>query len=179
MTSIPNWEAISKKLQQESKAGLIQLIQELTAVSPEAQRYLQTRYLKGTTADQIAPYRQVIQEQFVTSDWNNTLSWNFAGVQKAIDDYAQSSRGDEVGMAELLVAALETAVKFANNFNLQDDDFDNSITELADRCTNHFQDYEHLLPTYKRRIEKIQKIGSDLGYYALDESLDDLTSPYR
>lgn len=58
--NIFNWAAISSKLQQEKKAALIQLVQELTAVSPEAQRYLQTRYLKGTTAEQITPYRQVI-----------------------------------------------------------------------------------------------------------------------
>jgi hypothetical protein len=75
--------------------------------------------------------------------------------------------------------ALEAAVKFADSLNLQDDDFDNDITELADRCTDHLQTYDHLLPTYKRRIQKIQKIGSDLGYYGLDESLDMLTNPYR
>lgn len=177
--NIFNWDAVSHKLQQEKKAALIQLFQELTAVSPEAQRYLQTRYLKGTTAEQIAPYRQVIQEQFVISDWNNTISWNFAGVQKAIENYAQGSQEDEVGIAELLVVALETAVKFADNFSLQDDDYDNNITELADKCTHHFQTHDHLLPTYKRRIKQIQKIGSDLGYFALDESLDELTISRR
>ncbi|MBX3055869.1 MAG: hypothetical protein KF770_05285 [Anaerolineae bacterium] len=174
-----NWEAISSKLQKEKKAALIQLVQELTAVSPEVQRYLQTRYVKGTTAVQIAPYRQAIQEQFVISDWNNTISWNFAGVHKAIDDYAQSSQGDEVGVAELLVMALETAAKFADNFSLQDNDFDQDITDLAHRCSAHLQSHDHLLPTYKPRIKKIQKIVNDLGYYAADESLDDLTSPYR
>jgi hypothetical protein len=174
-----DWETIKNKLQRETKAGLIQLIQELTAVSPEAQRYLQTRYGKGTTADQIDPYLKVIQEQFVISDWNNIISWNFAGVQKALDDYAKSSQGDEVGVAELLVVALEAAVKFADNFSLQDGDFDNDIAELAEKCTNHFQDYLHLLPTYKRRLKKVQRMGNALGYEAMDEWLDKLTHPLR
>jgi hypothetical protein len=55
MNSISNWETVSNKLQHETKEALIQLIQELTAVSPEAQRYLQTRYSKGETTTQIAP----------------------------------------------------------------------------------------------------------------------------
>ena len=171
--------AIEAKLKRETKAALIQLIQELTAVSPEAQRYLYTRYLKGKTADQIAPYRKVIQEQFVISEWNNTISWSFAGVQKAVDDYAKSSQGDEVGVAELLVVGLETAVKFADNFSLQDYDFDNDIAFLAEKCTDHLQSHTHLLTTYKRRLMKVQRMGSNLGYYAMDESLDELTNPDR
>lgn len=177
--TILNWEAINKKLQQEKKAALIHLIQELTTVSPEAQRYLLTRYNKGATSTQIAPYQKVIQEQLVISDWNNTISWNFTGIEKAIDDYAQSSQGDEVGVAELFVLALESAAHFADNFSLQDNDFDNGITELADRCTEHLQAHEQLLPSYKHRIKKIQKTINDLGYYAADEFLDNLTNPYR
>lgn len=173
------WSAIEAKLNRETKATLIHLIQELTAVSPEAQRHLHTRYNKGATSSQIAPYQKVIQDQFVISDGNNTVSWNFAGIQKAIDHYAQSSQGDEVGVAELLVLALETAAHFADNFSLQDNDFDNGITELADRCADHLQAHDRLLPTYKYRVKKIQKTINDLGYYAADESLDNLTNPYR
>lgn len=141
-----DWSAIKAKLNRENKATLIHLIEELTAVSPEAQRYLHTRYNKGATSSQIAPYQKVIQEQFVISEWNNTISWNFARVHKAIEDYAQSSQGDEVGVAELLVLALETAVHFADNFSLQDDDFDNGITELADRCTEHSRPMSSFCP---------------------------------
>ena len=174
-----DWSAIEAKLKRENKAALIQPIQELAAVSSEAQRYLQTRYGKGKTADQIAPYRKVIQEQFVISEWNNTISWSFAGVQKAIDDYAKSSQGDEVGVAELLVVGLETAIKFADKINLQDYDFDNDIAVLGEKCADHLQSHKYLLPTYKRRLTKVQRMGNALGYEALDDSLDVLINLYR
>lgn len=114
-----DWEPLGRKLQQEKKADLIQLIAELAAVSPEAQRYLQTHYPKKTQiTDRIAPYSKVIKAQFVFSEWGNTVSWSFAGVRKAIDDYAKSSRRDEAGLAELFVVALETAITFADSINM-------------------------------------------------------------
>ena len=174
------WDAISPKLQREKKANLIQLIQELTAASPEAQRFLQTRYLKKKkTADQIAPYRQVIKHQFVISEWSNTISWNFAGVQKAIDDYTKSSQGDEMGISELIVVALETAVTFADNLNLHDDDFEAKIAELAEKCVDLFRDHSSLYSRYSKRVEKVEQIGNQLGFYTLGEILDELTNPYR
>ena len=91
--------AIAPKLQRETKSTLINLVYELAVVSPEAQRFSETRYLKKSkTVDKIAPYRQVIQEQFAFSDWNNTVTWNFAGVHKAIHNYDKSSQGDPGGM---------------------------------------------------------------------------------
>lgn len=140
--------AIKTLLEREKKADLIQLIQELTAVSPEAERYVQTRYAqKRPLTDRLGPYQKVIRTQFIISDWNNTVSWNFAGVQKAIDDYLQSSQGDEAGASELLVMALETAISFADSINLQDDDFDHGVTVLGERCveilSNHASWYRH------------------------------------
>lgn len=176
--SSSHWPAIASKLEREKKADLIQLIQELTAVSPDAQRYLQTRYLqKDQTADSIAPYRQVIQDQFAFSEWGNTVSWNFSEVWKAIEDYAQSSRGDEKGVGELLIAALEIALAFADSLNLQDDDFDNDVTLLAERCVEQLSAQPEGYSPYARRLKKIQKIGNDLGYYALVETLETLTNP--
>lgn len=173
-----HWLTIASKLEREKKADLIQLIQELTAVSPDAQRYLQTRYLpEKQTGDSIALYRKVIQDQFAFSEWGNTVSWNFSGIQKAIDDYEKSSQEDGKGVCELLIAALETALSFADSINLQDDDFDHHVTLLAERCVEQLtvqpEEYSH----YARRLKKIQKTGNDLGYYALIETLETLTNP--
>jgi len=177
---LTDWSTIETKLKREKKADLICLIQELTAVSPEAQRFLQTRYLKKKTPkEQIAPYLQVIKAQFVISEWNNTISWDFAGVQKAIDDFDKSSGGDEAGLCELLLVALETAVSFADNFSMQDDDFDEGVTELAERFVKLFTESPQQYSQQLRRIQKIEKTGNALGYYALGETLDEITNPHR
>ncbi|VAW39320.1 hypothetical protein MNBD_CHLOROFLEXI01-858 [hydrothermal vent metagenome] len=174
-TPSSDWAAIESKLKRETKATLIQLVRELTAVSPTTHRFLHTRYLtKQTAAQQIAPYRQLIKAQFVISEWDNSVGWNFVEVQKAIDDYDQSSQGDEIGLCELLVVALETAVSFADSLNLQADDFDSDVTELAERCADHLYDQPQLLPKYVRRLKKVAQKGDVLGYYALGESFDKL-----
>lgn len=67
-------------------------------------------------------------------------------MQKAIDDYDKGRRGDEVGLLELMVFALETAVTFADRLNLHDYDFDAEITELAERCVNLFSEHPQLYP---------------------------------
>lgn len=173
-----DWSALASKLQREKKADLIHLIQELTAISPEAQRFLQARYLKKKrTADQIAAYRKVIQEQFAFSEWDNTVSWNFVGVQKAMDDYTKSSQGDEIGLCALFMAALEMAMSFADRINLQDDDFDYAVTALAERYVELFTNHPQMYAPYARRLRNVQKIGSELGYYTLVEILDEVTNP--
>lgn len=170
-----DWSTVAAKLQRETKSTLIDLLYELTAVSPEAQRFLETRYLKKSkTADKIAPYRQVIGEQFVFSDWNNTVTWNFAGVYKAIHNYDKSSQGDPAGLSELWVAALETAIAFADKISLQDEDFDGDLTDLADGCVKHLQNRSQLAPAVARRLKGVQRKAEALGYYATSESLEDL-----
>jgi glycogen debranching enzyme len=170
-----NWSAIAPKLQRETKSALISLVYELAAISPEAQRFLQTRYLKKSkTVDKVASYCQVIQEQFAFSDWNNTVTWNFAGVHNAIHNYDKSSQGDPAGLSELWVVALETAIAFANEINLQDEEFDGDLTDLADGCKDHLQTHSQLLPSVSRRLKDVQRKAEALGYYATSESLEDL-----
>jgi hypothetical protein len=177
---MPDWPAVEAKLKRENKGDLIQLIRELTAVSPEVERFIETRFLKKKNLqNQIAPYHRVIQEQFVISDWNNSVSWSFAGVQKVIDDYAQSSQGDNTGICELLLVALETAVSFADSINLQDNEFDAEITELAERFVVLFTDEPQKNPQYLRRLKKVERTGNELGFYALGDTLDELTNPHR
>jgi len=172
-----DWPAIKAQLERQKKADLIQLIQELTAVSAEGQRYVQARYAsKKHTFVRLTPYKEVIRDQFTFSDWNNTVSWNFVGVQKAVDDYLQSSQGDEVGVCELLVTALEAAMSFADSINLQADDFDSDVTALAERCVELLSDHPDLHRQYVPRLKKVRKMGNDLGYFALDEAFDNLSS---
>lgn len=168
------WEAISKKLQQEKKADLLLLLRELIQVSPDVWHFVQTRYgPPENTAGRIIPYRQSIQEQFTISDWNNSVTWNFAGVHQAIDAYAQSSRGDAAGVGELHLWALEAAIQFADTLNLQDSDFEGGLLDLAESLIAHVQRHPQLHALYRRRIQAVQRTGHRLGYEDLAELLED------
>ena len=173
-----SWSAIEKGLNRTNKKDLVELIQQLSFISPDVKRFLQTRYLKPKSIkSRVSQYSKTIKEQFVISEWNSTVTWNFSSVQKAIDDYAISSHGDAGGLAELYVFALETAVSFADSINLQADDFDEEITHLAERCTEHFQGQPHLISTYKNRIKKAINKGNHVGFYAMTDYLDELAHP--
>ena len=171
----PAWALFEGKLRRERKATLVDLLHELYQISPDAQRFLLTRYGgKQSLAERIKPYRQLIKSQFVLSEWSNTVSWDFAGVHKSIDDYTAGSQGDAAGICELLVIALETAVSFADSINMQDEDFDNELTDIADKCIQQIEDHAQFIKTYNRRLKKVNRIGCNLGYYAMSESLDRL-----
>lgn len=168
-----SWPRIRLQLDRQKKAELITLLEELATVSLDVQRFLQTRYLtKKTSSNSVAPYRELIQSQFVISDWNNTISWNFAGVLQALDEYAVSRPNDKHGLVELGLYALETSLAFADQFSLQDFDFDEGVTELAERYMEAVNDYPAAQPKHTQRLKKVLQIASELGYYALIETIE-------
>lgn len=168
-----SWTKIGKILRQQKKDDLIDLLEELATISPDVQRFLQTRYLKKeNVSDRIAPYRDPIQSQFVVSEWNNSASWDFAGVKKSLDDYARSRPDDKVGLVELLIHALESSLAFADQLNLQDFDFDEGVTELAERYMTVLASWPEVQPQYNQRLKKIRQTADELGYYALVEILE-------
>ena len=176
MNSIPNWEAIGKKLQQESQAGLIQLIQELTAVSPEAEHFLHARYLYSQDiTSRIRPYQKRIDAQFEEEE-----AWPDMGqVAQAIQEYQLATRQEPEGATELYVHALETVAGFIWGIGIHDVDLLGDIAELAWQCVSHFNNFPNLYPLYADRLHDIvAKLsehhweGLTDPFYQLDADMD-------
>lgn len=167
------WTRVLPQLEKQRKAELLTLLEELATLSPDVQRFLHTRYLtKKMLSGQIAQYHERIQSQFVISDWNNTISWSFAGVQQAFDAYAVSRPDDKPGLVELALCALETSLAFAEQFSLQDFDFDDGVTELAERYMDALADLSAVPSGHAQRLQKVLRTASELGYYALIETIE-------
>ena len=167
------WPKIRLQLERQRKAELITLIEELVTVSPDVQRFLHTRYLtKKTSSEQVILYHELIQSHFVVSDWNNSISWNFAGVLQALDEYVINRPDDKHGLVELVLFALEASLAFADQFSLQDFDFDEGVTELAERYMKAVNGYSAAQPKHTQRLKKILQTASELGYYALIETIE-------
>ena len=173
-----DWTKIERKLQKETKRSLIMLLQELTNASPDAERFLHARYLKlKTTKARVAKYSQVIQSQFILSEFDHTVAWNIDKVQEIIDEYALSSQNDEEGVAELHVFSLETAVSFFSAFGDADPDIQYDLAQLAEKCHDHYYAKPTLIKRYKPRLKNIVKGGSEIKLSDMVHILNDLITP--
>ena len=173
MSEKPAWQDIEKKLIKEKKQALVALLQNLYQISPDAQRFLQTRFGDGQTPRQrIASYKRVIQQQFVFHG-EVPPEADFYKIQKVVSDYRLSSNHDEEGVAELCVIALEAAADFIERFNVHGPGFYAEIGELVQTAVEQFEAHPQLYSNYSRRLrtarDKIVVMDMDVA-----DLLDDL-----
>ncbi len=181
------WNDIHQKLQAENKAGLIELLRELTAVSPSAYQFLQARHLHlQDIALRVRPYQERITAEFESKDpWsdflqNGNLSEpDFEQIMQAIKEYRAATREEPEGTAELCVYATETAVGFMLSMSIHDADFFDDVAELAWQCVSHFNNFPTLYPLYVDRLHAIaaklsehQWEGLTIPFYQLDADMD-------
>ncbi|MCA9977071.1 MAG: hypothetical protein KC413_15020 [Anaerolineales bacterium] len=171
-----DWDAIYRQLQQEKKADLIQLVQELTAVSPTVAQFLHARYLhtQDITA-RIQPYQKRIDAQFEGEE-----TWPDLGqIAQAIQEYQLAARQEPEGTTELYVYALEAAAGFFWGMGIHDIDLVGDVAELAWQCVSHFNNFPNLYPLYADRLHAIaakldehQWEGLTDPFYQLDADMD-------
>lgn len=147
-----NWSAIESKLKRESKSTLIQLVQELTAVSPQALDFVQTRYHPAqNVSSRIKPFQQQIDVQFTGDDAPLDLSQ----VQLAIAHYQKATNNEEKGTAELWVYALEAAAGFMRGMGMHDLTYQNELAELSWEFVDFMGNHFHLYALYEERLQTI------------------------
>lgn len=174
--NIFNWEAISSILQLEKKAALIQLIQELTAVSPPVQLFLHTRYSHvQDIAARIKPYQERIDAQFEIEE-----TWpDFGQIGQAVREYELATAKEPEGVAALYVYALEAAAGYMWGMGVHDMDWLGDVAEFAWQCVSHFNDFPALYPLYAERLRDIAANLSEHHwegltdpFYQLDADMD-------
>lgn len=171
-----DWLAVEPALQKQTKAVLIQLIQELTAVSPPVQLFLHARYSHfQDIAARIKPYQERIDAQFEGEE-----TWpDFGQVGQAIREYELATRKDPEGTIELYVYALEAAAVFFRGMGVHDVDLLGDAAEFAWLCVSQFNDFPSLYPLYAERLRDIAaKLsehhweGLNDPFYQLDADMD-------
>ncbi len=171
------WNSVRKKLQAENKDGLIELLRELTAVSPTVQQFLHARYLhtQDITA-RIHPYQKRIDAQFEGEE-----TWPDLGqIAQAIQEYQLATWQEPEGATELYVYALEAAADFFWGMGIHDVDLLGDVAELAWQCVSHFNEFPPLYPLY---VERLRDIAAKLSehpwegltdpFYQLEADMDD------
>lgn len=173
------WNSVRKKLQAENKDGLIDLIQELTAVSTTVQQFLHARYLHTRdTVARIQPYLKRIDAQFEGEE-----TWPDLGqIRQAVQEYQLATGQEPEGASELHVYALEAAADFFWGVGIHDVDLLGDFAELAWQCVSHFNDFPTLYPLYADRLLEIAaKLGEHQWegltdpFYQLEADMDNFT----
>ncbi|MBK8989905.1 MAG: hypothetical protein IPM39_28220 [Chloroflexi bacterium] len=170
------WHTVRKKLQAENKDGLIELLRELTAVSPTVAQFLHARYLdtQDITA-RIQPYLKRIDAQFEGEEM-----WPDLGqIAQAIQEYQLATRQEPDGTTELYVYALEAVAGFFWGIGIHDMDLLGDVAEFAWECVSHFNDFPALYPLYADRLRDIaaklsehEWEGLTDPFYQLDADMD-------
>jgi hypothetical protein len=171
-----DWLAIEPALQKQTKAGLIQLIQELTAVSPPVQLFLYARYSHvQDIAARIKLYQERIDAQFESEE-----TWpDFGQIAQVIREYELATRKEPEGTTELYVYALEAAAGFFWGMGIHDVDLLGDVAEFAWQCVSHFNDFPNLYPLHAERLRDIaaklsehEWEGLTDPFYQLDADMD-------
>ncbi len=174
-----DWRSINKKLQREKKSGLIQLIRELAAVSPETIRFLQTRYQhKKNISARIKSYQQQIDAQFE----GDYAPLDLSQVRQAVQNYQRATDNEEKGMAELWIYAFEVAAGFMRGMGMHDLSYQNELAELGWEYVDFMGDHPHLYSLYAKRMFIVcgwlNESGADWiseSFYQLEADMDALS----
>lgn len=147
-----SWTSIESKLKKESKATLIQLVKELTAVSPESLHFLQTRYHHTQNiSSRIKPYQQQIDVQFK----GDYAPLDLSQVQLAIEHYQKATNNEEKGTAELWMYALESAAGFMRGMGMHDLTYQSKLAELNWEISDFMGNHPDLYSIYEERLQTI------------------------
>ena len=173
----PEWLALEPTLRRQKKATLIRLIQELAAISPTVQQFLQARYRHSQDmATQVQPYQARIEAQFALEEM-----WpDFRQIEQAIQEYQLATGERPEGTAELYVYALGAAAGFMWGMGIHDVDFYSDLAALAWQCVAHFNNFPALYPLYVQRLRgvaaqlnKADREGLIDPFYQLAADMDD------
>lgn len=146
------WNTVRKKLQAENKDVLIELLRELTTVSPTVAQFLHARYLHNQDINaRIQPYLKRIDAQFEGEE-----TWPDLGqIAQAVQEYQLATGQEPEGTTELYVYALEAAAGFFWGMGIHDMDLLGDVAEFAWQCVSHFNNFPNLYPLYADRLREI------------------------
>ena len=171
-----DWLAVEPAQQKQTKAGLIQLIQELAAVSLPVQLFLHARYSQGQDITaRIKLYQERIDAQFESEE-----TWpDFGQIGQAVREYELATEKEPEGVAALYVYALEAAAGYMWGMGVHDMDWLGDVAEFAWQCVSHFNDFPALYPLYAERLRDIAANLSEQHwegltdpFYQLDADMD-------
>lgn len=168
-SALPTWMDIRGALSGFDRAGLMGLVQDLYALSPDNQAFLHARL--GLGQDQLKPYKARIS-RWLSPDLMRGQSVSISKAKKAISDYKKAI-GRPEGLAELSLFYCEEALDFVESCSMEDEGYFLALIRMYDRSLRLVLD----LPTvdrasYLERLDKLRSRAGVVGWGVQDELND-------
>ena len=156
-----------------SRADLIKLVGDLYSTSPDNRNFLEAKFSSTTaspsssSAPSLKRYKAIIYKNLFPDVMTGTAPLSFVPVRKAISDYKKAT-GDNKGILELMVYAVECGNDFTLEYGDIDERFYDNLVSLFSKAvqllkTMDAQTKEITLPRLISVVEKADGIG--WGYY--------------
>ena len=164
-SALPTWMDIRGALSGFDRAGLMGLVQDLYALSPDNQAFLHARL--GLGQDQLKPYKASIS-RWISPDLMRNQALSISKAKKAISDYKKAI-GRPEGMAELSTFYCEEALDFLESCGVEEEGYFLTLIRMYDRSLKLVLN----LPAadragYLERLDKLRSRAGGLGWGVQD-----------
>ena len=170
MKSTVRWSEVKASLAGFDRDGLLTLVRDLYAASPDNQAFLHARL--GLGGDVLEPYKATIS-RWLWPDVFKNQDTSVAKAKKAIADYRQAV-GQPEGLAELMVFYCQQAAGFYADVGMDDEGHFDALVRMFEKALAAASK----LPAEQRdallsRLDEVRRISHNFGYGVGDE-MDDL-----
>ena len=171
----PSRKEFKQALSALSRDELIKLVGSLYSVSPDNRRFLEARF---ALAAPLEPYKKIIRDAVHPDVMKGTAPISFAAARKAIGDYRKAT-GDQKGVLELMVHAVECGNAFTVEYGDIDGRFYDSLESLFRKTVQVLKTMDG--PTteaYLPRLEAVVEAASGIGWGYHDGIADALAEAF-
>ena len=166
------WSTIKKRLASLDDKELLNLIGELHRLTPENERFLETRY--APSANTLNEFKRKIDDALYPDVLHNE-DVDFRSAKKAISTYSKAS-GDKLGIAELMVFYVERANQFTLDYGDMWEQFYLSVENMFERALRQLKEMEAAgidICPLRERLASVVTSTSGIGW-GYHDTLSDL-----
>lgn len=166
------WSDVKTRLTDFDRAGLMDLVQDLYAVSKDNQAFLHARFALG--GDVLRPYKATLS-RWLWPDVFKKQDTSVTRAKRAVSDYRKAI-GHPERLAELMVFYCEQAAGFSNDVGLQDESYFDALVRMFARAVTAANalssgQRDPLL----RRLDQVRRVSHNFGY-GVGDDMDEIFS---
>lgn len=171
----PSRKQFRQALSKLSHDELVKLVGDLYSVNPDNRRFLEAKF---AMAAPLETYKEIIRDAVYPDVMKGTAPISFATARKAISDYKKAT-GDQKGVLELMVHAVECGNSFTVDYGDIDEQFYNNLESLFRKTLQLLKTMdEQTTETFLPRLEAVVEAAHGIGWGYYDEISDALAESF-
>jgi hypothetical protein len=156
-----SWKNARSSLKSYDRDGLLQLVGDMYQLSPENRDFLQARLMPEP--DCATPFKKRIRAA-LTPDAFGKFNYDLSAAERAIREFSLANSDLET-LVDLMIYAVECGNNFTLNYgDINENFYDGLIDIYAAATEKTLQLPRDMRNIYRRRLEKIMKSSSGIGW---------------